>query len=118
MGGTWTSRVHDMFQGWEYGMPELRRLGGRRGLHGGTERKDYSRSPGLSTLGGGMPRDWRGSRQDKGQVSGSQGVGVDMQTVCLEDHVFLAADRSHKIASFRVERKLGADSVREEGAKQ
>lgn len=93
MEGAWTSRVHDMFQGWEYGMPELR-LGGRRGLHGGTEQKDHSQVSGLSTLGGWHARDWRGIGRIKGRCQGVKGGSGHADCVCLEDHVFLAADRS------------------------
>lgn len=52
-------------------MPELR-LGGRRGLHGGTERKDYSQVSGLSTLEVGMWRLER-HRRIKGRCQGVKG---------------------------------------------
>lgn len=74
-GRTWREHGHlectDMFQGWEYGMPELR-LGGRRGLHGGTERRTTPRSP-LEHLRGWDARDWRGIGRIKGRCQGVKG---------------------------------------------
>ena len=98
-------------------MPELR-LGGRRGLHGGTERKDHSQVSGLSTLGGWDVRDWRRHSQDKGQLSGSQGWEWTCR-LCVPRGLCLSGCRQESrvpVSGWRG--KLGADSVREKIHKQ
>lgn len=96
-------------------MPELR-LGGRRGLHGGTEWKDHSQVSGLSTLGGWDVRDWRRHWQDKGQVS--QGWEWTCR-LCVPRGLCLSGCRQESrvpVSGWRG--KLGADSVREKVHKQ
>ena len=78
----------------------------------------HSQVSGSSTLGGWDARDWRGHRQDKGQVSGSQGWEWTCRLCVPGGPCLFGCRQESRVPASGWRGKLGADSVREKVHKQ